>query len=173
VNRSTEGTKFYSRDGEKKKKNIRLAQLKQVFVSFIIFSSLSIISTMSSSVAATARGALHRQYSRGSSSGSVENLPPRTLARVSREVRDLHKSPPEGVRLVVDGETGLPSNLGEVMVSIVDCLNDQPHCSHSFLHTTSWTSVVLLSTCRVRSLQRLGHLYFQSKCQIANSDNRR
>ncbi|EED95016.1 ubiquitin conjugating enzyme, partial [Thalassiosira pseudonana CCMP1335] len=31
-----------------------------------------------------------------------ENLPPRTLARVARDVRDLVKSPPEGVRLVLD-----------------------------------------------------------------------
>lgn len=41
---------------------------------------------------------------------STENLPPRTLARVSREVRDLHKNPPEGVRLI-DQQT-----LGEVVV---------------------------------------------------------
>ena len=44
---------------------------------------------------------------------SSENLPPRTLARVSREVRDLHKNPPEGVRLV-DQQT-----LGEVVVSLL------------------------------------------------------
>ena len=74
---------------------------------------------MSSSTAGPARASLYRQYSRGSSNGSisVENLPPRTLARVSREVRDLFKNPPEGVRLVVDSETGVPSNLGEVVVS--------------------------------------------------------
>ena len=74
---------------------------------------------MSSSTTSTARGSLYRQYSRGSSGGSssIENLPPRTLARVAREVRDLHKSPPEGVRLVVDSETGVPTNLGEVLVS--------------------------------------------------------
>ena len=47
---------------------------------------------------------LYRQYSSTTSSSS-ENLPPRTLARVARELRNLHKSPPEGVRLIVDGET--------------------------------------------------------------------
>jgi hypothetical protein len=72
---------------------------------------------MASSTAGAARGSSYRQYSRGSSSSSIENLPPRTLARVAREVRDLHKSPPEGVRLVVDSETGVPSSLGEVLVS--------------------------------------------------------
>lgn len=72
---------------------------------------------MASSTAGAARGSSYRQYNRGSSSSSIENLPPRTLARVAREVRDLHKIPPEGVRLVVDSETGVPSSLGEVLVS--------------------------------------------------------
>jgi hypothetical protein len=75
---------------------------------------------MASSTAGAARGSLYRQYSRGSSGGSsssIENLPPRTLARVAREVRDLVKNSPEGVRLVVDNETGLPANLGAVVVS--------------------------------------------------------
>jgi hypothetical protein len=40
------------------------------------------------------------------------------MARLAREVRDLHQQPPEGVRLVVDSDTGLPPNLGELMVSI-------------------------------------------------------
>ena len=62
--------------------------------------------------------AVYRQYSSSSNLSSSENLPPRTLARLAREVRDLHKNPPEGVRLVIDDETGLPSNLGELMVSI-------------------------------------------------------
>lgn len=57
-------------------------------------------------------------YRRSSSSaGRIENLPPKTLARVSREIRDLHKCPPEGVRLVVDSDTGVPSSLAEVLVS--------------------------------------------------------
>lgn len=47
-----------------------------------------------------------------------ENLPPRTLTRVAREVRDLHKKPLEGVKLVVDNETGVPGNLGEVLAEI-------------------------------------------------------
>lgn len=59
----------------------------------------------------------YRPYHRSSSGSSSENLPPRTLARVAREIRDLHKGPPEGVRLVVDGQTGVPSTLGEVVVS--------------------------------------------------------
>lgn len=78
---------------------------------------------MSSSTptAGAARGSLYRPYHRsnstGSSSSSIENLPPRTLSRVTKEVRDLIKNPPEGVRLVVDNETGLPSSLGEIVVS--------------------------------------------------------
>lgn len=80
-------------------------------------------SATASASAAAARAAI-MQYARGTGggigggggSGSAENLPPRTLARLARQVRDLHKSPPEGVRLVVDGDSGLPSNLGELMV---------------------------------------------------------
>mmetsp|Transcript_23156 Transcript_23156/g.47586 ORF Transcript_23156/g.47586 Transcript_23156/m.47586 type:complete len:348 (+) Transcript_23156:312-1355(+) len=51
-------------------------------------------------------------------SSSSENLPPRTLARVARDVRDLVKSPPEGVRLVLDGETGMPGSLSEILAEI-------------------------------------------------------
>ena len=76
---------------------------------------------MSASTTGPPRASLFRQYSRGStgggSSSSIENLPPRILSRVSREVRDLIKSPPEGIRLVVDKETGMPANLGEIVVS--------------------------------------------------------
>lgn len=61
-----------------------------------------------------------RSYSRSASISACENLPPKTLARVGREIRDLHKGPPEGVRLVVDSDTGVPSNLGEVLVSAFD-----------------------------------------------------
>lgn len=77
------------------------------------------IVTMASSSTGVARGSLYRPYARSSSgnSSSLENLPPRTLARVAKEVRDLMKNPPEGIRLVVDGETGLPSSLGEIVVS--------------------------------------------------------
>lgn len=60
----------------------------------------------------------YRQYTRAGSS-ATENLPPRTLARVAREVRELHKNPPENVRLVVDPATGMPNNLGELMVRTV------------------------------------------------------
>ena len=64
----------------------------------------------------------HRlRHSSSTGSGtSSENLPPRILARVAREIRDLHKNPPEGVRLVVDPDTGCPDNLGEIMVSDFD-----------------------------------------------------
>jgi hypothetical protein len=74
----------------------------------------------SAAARSTTTSASFRQYSRSSSSSSTsENLPPRTLARVAREVRNLHKDPPEGVRLVVDPATGMPSNLGELMVRLV------------------------------------------------------
>lgn len=83
--------------------------------------SHSLLKVMSSSATGAPRASLYRQYSRGSSGGasssSIENLPPRTLSRVAREVRDLIKSPPEGIRLVLDNETGLPANLGEIVVS--------------------------------------------------------
>ena len=75
---------------------------------------------MSSTIA---RGTLYRQYSRGSSGGSSENLPPKTLQRVAREIRDLHKNRPEGVRLVVDAETGVPGSLGEVLVRMLGRLD--------------------------------------------------
>ncbi|GKY94372.1 hypothetical protein MPSEU_000403100 [Mayamaea pseudoterrestris] len=59
------------------------------------------------------------QYARSLSGSNVsENLPPRTLARLSREVRDLHQKPPEGVCMIVDSDTGLPSNLGEIMAEM-------------------------------------------------------
>jgi len=66
------------------------------------------------------RSTYSRSLSTGSTSSaaSSENLPPRTLARVAREVRDLHRKPPEGVRLVVDAETGMPASLGELVAEI-------------------------------------------------------
>lgn len=66
------------------------------------------------------RSTLSRSSSTASATGngSSENLPPRMLARVGREIRDLHKNPPEGVRLVVDSETGCPENLGEIIAEI-------------------------------------------------------
>lgn len=78
---------------------------------------------MSSSSASIARGSsLYRPYSRSTSTGSVssvENLPPRTIARVSKEIRDLMKKPPGGITLVVDPETGMPASLGEIVVSLI------------------------------------------------------
>ena len=67
--------------------------------------------------ATTASGSMQRQYSRSSSTGSSsENLPPRTLARIAREVRDLHKNTPEGIKLTFDGDCG--GSLGELLVSL-------------------------------------------------------
>ena len=77
---------------------------------------------MSTSSSSVARGSLYRPYGRSTSTGSissVENLPPRTIARVSKEVRDLMKSPPGGISLVVDPETGMPASLGEIVVSLI------------------------------------------------------
>ena len=77
---------------------------------------------MSSSSSSVARGSLYRPYGRSTSTGSissVENLPPRTIARVSKEVRDLMKKPPGGINLVVDPETGMPASLGEIVVSLI------------------------------------------------------
>lgn len=37
-------------------------------------------------------------------------------------MRDLVKNPPEGVRLVLDGETGMPGSLSEVLVRCRICL---------------------------------------------------
>eukprot|EP00957_Ditylum_brightwellii_P078187 5944648-Ditylum_brightwellii.AAC.1 len=83
------------------------------------------MSTTSSARSSPSSGTsmIRSTYSRSLSTGSTssaassENLPPRTLARVAREVRDLHRKPPEGVRLVVDAETGMPASLGELVVS--------------------------------------------------------
>lgn len=44
------------------------------------------------------------------------NIAPRTAARLAREVRNLLTSPEDGVRLVVDEATGLPSSLKELTV---------------------------------------------------------
>ncbi|VEU33892.1 unnamed protein product [Pseudo-nitzschia multistriata] len=89
---------------------------------------------MSSASSSVARGSLYRAYSRSSSTGSissVENLPPRTIARVSKEVRDLMKTPPGGINLVVDPETGMPSSLGEI-VAEVEGPQGTPYENHYF-----------------------------------------
>ena len=38
---------------------------------------------------------------------------------MARDVRDLVKKPPEGIRLVLDDETGMPGSLSEIMVRLV------------------------------------------------------
>lgn len=85
------------------------------------------------SVASSSRGGVvyRPSYNRSTSSGSSsENLPPKVLARVAREVKSLHQNPPEGVRLVVDGDSGLPSSLGEL---VVRCHNSQSVLSRSLV----------------------------------------
>lgn len=59
-------------------------------------------------------------YSSSNQGKSVmsENLPPRTLARVSREVREMMRNPAEGTKLVIDPDTGLPPSLHEIMAEI-------------------------------------------------------
>jgi len=71
--------------------------------------------------------------------GCGENLPPRTLARVARDVRDLVKSPPEGVRLVVDEESGMPGSLAEIVAEI-EGPEDTPY------HTRYFQLKLVLST---------------------------
>jgi len=76
-----------------------------------------------------------QSYSRSSSqtanSSSSENLPPRAMARVVREVRDLMKEAPEGTKLVVDSESGLPTSLGEINAEIEGPIGT-PYASHFF-----------------------------------------
>lgn len=71
--------------------------------------------------------------------GCGENLPPRTLARVARDVRDLVKSPPEGVRLVVEEESGMPGSLAEIVAEI-EGPEDTPY------HTRYFQLKLVLST---------------------------
>ena len=55
---------------------------------------------------------------RGGPTNSAENLAPRVLGRVAREVRNLLRDPPGGVRLVLDPETGMPPSLDCLVVSL-------------------------------------------------------
>ena len=87
---------------------------------------------------ASHRASLVRSFSRstGNSSGGGENLPPRTLARVGKEVRNLMQKSPEGVRLVVDPETGMPGSLAELQVSldVLHRINDGLEYSRCYQH---------------------------------------
>ncbi|KAL9178864.1 hypothetical protein ACHAXT_011837, partial [Thalassiosira profunda] len=80
---------------------------------FAASSSLSSLAAPKPSLLASSRSL---SGSAAGGGGSAENLPPRTLARVARDVRDLVQAPPEGVRLVLDGETGMPGSLSEILV---------------------------------------------------------
>jgi len=69
----------------------------------------------------TGSAAMMRSYSTTNSSNrnsNNNNLPPRVLARVAREIRDLMKNPPEGLRIVLDSDTGLPTSLGDILAEI-------------------------------------------------------
>ena len=46
-------------------------------------------------------------------------LPLRTRARVQREIISLLKNAPEGTKLIVDPETGLPPSLTDIVVSFI------------------------------------------------------
>lgn len=70
---------------------------------------------------ATNKDPLMSSYSESSLSlGHGDNvmLSQRTRARLQREVISLIKKPPEGIVLVVDSETGLPSNLSELVAQL-------------------------------------------------------
>mmetsp|Transcript_56059 Transcript_56059/g.65480 ORF Transcript_56059/g.65480 Transcript_56059/m.65480 type:complete len:266 (+) Transcript_56059:141-938(+) len=60
--------------------------------------------------------------SMGASNSCAENLPPKTLSKVAREIRDLHRNPPEGVRLVLDDNSANISSqsnsLSEIMAEL-------------------------------------------------------
>lgn len=64
------------------------------------------------SYASSSGRSLYRQYS-STGTTSSENLPPRTLARVARELRNLHKNPPDGVRMIIDGENSSSSGVSD------------------------------------------------------------
>lgn len=59
-------------------------------------------------------------------------LAPRTASRLAREVRDLLVSPENGVHLVVDEATGLPSNLRELTAEL-EGPADTPYVGRFFL----------------------------------------
>ena len=60
---------------------------------------------------------IYQTTAMSSAARSSENLPPRTLARVAREVKSLLSNPPDGIKLVTDPETGMPTSLDSLMVS--------------------------------------------------------
>jgi len=47
-----------------------------------------------------------------------DKLPPKTIARLVREVRDLITKSPEGAKLVIDHDTSMPSSLYDIQVEI-------------------------------------------------------
>lgn len=85
---------------------------------------LTTFDTMSSS-AVTASASAASSSARSLGGRSSENLPPRVLARVAREVKALLSNPPDGIQLVTDPETGMPTSLDNLMVSVglVDEIN--------------------------------------------------
>lgn len=66
-----------------------------------------------------------------SASSSAENLPPRVLQRVAREVMQLHQSPPDGVRLTMNCNDGGSASLGEITAEITGPA-DTPYAGYLF-----------------------------------------
>ena len=62
---------------------------------------------------------------------SAENLPPRILQRVAREVMQLHKSPPDGVRLTMNESSSSSASLGEITAEIIGP-EDTPYYGYKF-----------------------------------------
>ncbi len=76
-------------------------------------------------------------------SKSTVALPQRTRARVQREVIGLLKNSPEGIKLIVDPETGLPPSLNEITVR------------HALALFFNRTKSVLLHMCQISSKKEL------------------
>jgi ubiquitin-conjugating enzyme E2 S len=84
-------------------------------------------------------------YHHHSSSSTSENLPPRTIARLVREVRDLvqtksEQQAVEGIRLIVDLDTGLPANLGELSVRLHKIMLQSYYYYYYYLLCDFWSA---------------------------------
>jgi len=96
-------------------------------------------------------GTLHISYQRNNSSASAggcsENLAPRVLSRVAKEIRALHKEPPEGVRLVLDQENpgAFTTCLNEIVVSLTQTMACCILLTHAASDLTIYVPFILLS----------------------------
>jgi hypothetical protein len=70
-----------------------------------------------STLALVLRPSNHRNMATSSKVRNDSVLPQRTRVRVQREIINLLKNAPEGTKLIVDPETGLPPSLTEIVVS--------------------------------------------------------